>query len=174
VTYELAWGIYENLLFIIDEWNSGRQITEPNYLLGIGPLPPYPRIRYTKPILVLVNHLDFSGGDFFPAILQDNKRAAIMGTHTAGAGGYVGKVSFPNLNGIAYFSYTASIAERTNHRPLENLGVTPDIHYEITENDLHNNYRSYSAEILKNVQTLYEAQGKKRNEWWKFLSSKRS
>ena len=156
VNRALAQGIVQHLQFLVDEWEAGRELTEPTYLLGIGPIAPYPDVRYTKPLLVLINRLDFSGGDFFAAILQDNKRALLMGTPTAGAGGYVKKVTFPNLNGIAYFSYTVSMAERMDNQPIENLGITPDIYCEVTENDLHSNYQEFSQAVLNVVDTLCE------------------
>ena len=96
---------------------------------------------------MLVNSLDFSCGDFFPAILQDNKRATILGTKTAGAGGYVLETSFLNLQGIAHFSYTGSIAFRLDGQPIENYGVTPDIVYNMTTYDLQNNYGQYTRTI---------------------------
>lgn len=149
--------------FIINEWNQGRSITKPIYLDGVDFVNPHPKSRYTKPIILLINELDFSGGDFFPAILQDNKRATLFGSKTAGAGGCVHHVYFPSLNGIEGFSYTCSIAERKNGEPIENLGVTPDIEYNLSEDDIKNNYRDYintlNEEVLKmlNIETIKEA-----------------
>lgn len=156
VTFQSAQFFLNYLRFIIDEWNSGNITTAPTYLWGIDFIPPHPEVRYTKPIVVLINSLDFSGGDFFAAILQDSKRATLMGTQTAGAGGFVLQANFPNIFGIEYFTYTASLAERTNSQVIENLGVSPDVHYELSVNDLQNNYCEYTARILETVDQVLE------------------
>jgi len=154
VTYQMAQFFLNYFRFIVDEWQEGRTITEPFYLFGFDHINPHPDTRYTKPILVLVNHLDFSGGDFFPAILQDNKRATIMGTRTAGAGGYVTMTEFPNLYGIANYHYTGSLAERVDSNPIENLGVEPDIPYSLSEVDLQENYCEFVQKIQTTVDDL--------------------
>ena len=156
VTYQMAQFILNFCRFIVDEWEAGRTCTMPFYLYGIDRINPDPSTRYSKPILLLVNHLDFSGGDFFPAILQDNKRVTILGTRTAGAGGYVGSTTFPNLFGISYFHYTASIAERADNNPIENLGVTPDIIYDVTQDDLQFGYRGYAENIHQAMNHLLQ------------------
>lgn len=150
VTHQLSQFILNYFHFVNQEWNAGRQLTDPFYLYGIDHINPHPTVQYTKPILMLINHLCFSGGDFFPAILQDNQRAVLMGSRTAGAGGFITSISFPNLNGIAEVRFTGSIAERSDRSSLENLGVTPDIPYEITEDDLRNGYEDF-AEAIRNV-----------------------
>ena len=109
--------------FILSEWHEGRMFTQSSYLFGFDYLQPHPKAQYTKPILVLVNSLDFSCGDFFPAIMQDNQRATILGTQTAGAGGYVLGHEFSNIFGVDAFRFTGSIAERINTNPIENLKV---------------------------------------------------
>lgn len=148
--------MYEFYQFIIEEWNAGKTITSPTCLMGVDAINPHPFVRYTKPILLLINHLDFSGGDFFPAILQDNKRVLTLGTTTAGAGGVVSSTSFPNRMGISRFSYTFSIAERLDGQVLENLGVTPDIEYNLTEEDLLFGYSGYVEAIHQAVKMLTE------------------
>ncbi|MBA3602899.1 MAG: protease-like activity factor CPAF [Parachlamydiaceae bacterium] len=129
--------------FIIDQWNSGKAFSDPFTLMGIESLKPHPRASYSKPILVLVNGNDFSCGDFFPAILQDNKRAVIFGEQTAGAGGAIEMLSYPNSFGLRAFSFTVSLAERIDGKTIENLGVTPDVLYEETEEDLMQGYQGY-------------------------------
>ncbi|MGK5594041.1 MAG: protease-like activity factor CPAF [Parachlamydiaceae bacterium] len=156
VTYQTAQFFINYLRFIISEWNEGKIVTSPTYLWGIDLIPPHPEVRYTKPILILINSLDFSGGDFFPAIMQDSNRAILLGTQTAGAGGFVYSVQFPNLFGIESFSYTASLAQRHNKQFIENLGVSPDIPYALTVDDLQNNYRTYAAKILETVDQMLE------------------
>jgi len=154
VTYDVAHCLLNYCRFVVGEWNSGRLFTNPVFLYGMGPITPHPTSRYTKPILVLVNSMDFSGGDFFPAILQDAKRATIFGMRTAGAGGYLATGTFANLNGIADFQYTASIAERPTGILLENNGVTPDVIYEPSVNDLQNNYVDYVQKVLETLQSM--------------------
>lgn len=154
VTYQTAQFFLNYFRFIVDEWNAGHTFTSPTYLWGIDYIHPHPEVRYTKPILLIINSLDFSGGDFFPAIMQDNKRVTVFGTRTAGAGGFVLKAEYPNIFGIEYFHYTASLAERENSNFIENIGITPDILYEHTVDDLQNNYREYASKIIESVETL--------------------
>lgn len=140
VDYDVAQSMLAYTHFIIDEWSEGRVITNPYPVMGIEYIKPHPRANYTKPILMLINNLDFSCGDMMPAILQDSGRVTLMGSQTAGAGGYVLGHEFPNWFGIAEYSFTGSIAERKDGSRIENLGVKPDIRYEISVKDLQEDY----------------------------------
>jgi hypothetical protein len=143
--------------FLVEQWEEGKLYSDPTFLFGVDEIRPHPRYRYTKPVLLLVNSLDFSGGDFFPAILQDNKRATVLGTRTAGAGGYVLGIEFPNHSGIKGFVMTGSLAERIDKRPIENLGIRPDIQYDLTVTDLQEDYKEYVSVILDAVESLFKA-----------------
>lgn len=154
VDYAFVQSVLEYFRFLVKEWNSGETLTSPYPLFGIREIQPHPSVTYTKPILVLINELDFSGGDFFPAILQDNKRAVLFGSRTAGAGGYVEAFSYPNPFGIGFIHYTGSIAERKDSRPIENLGVDPDIPYELTERDYQENYKDYRQAVLRAILSI--------------------
>ncbi len=141
--------------FILEEWSAGRTLTNPTPILGVDRINGHPKYRYTKPILVLINEMDFSGADFFPAILKDNERATLFGNRTAGAGGYVYSFQFPNSHGIASCTYTASIAERANEKKIENIGVLPDIPYTLSVEDVQNNYQEYVNAVNQAVDSLY-------------------
>lgn len=151
VSYQFVQFALEFFRSVIDDWNGKEYLTQPHFLYGLDQINPHPTSRYTKPILLLVNSLDFSCGDFFPAILQDNNRVTILGTRTAGAGGYVLGFGYPNRFGLAVLHFTGSIAERIDKKPIENLGVTPDIQYELTKYDLQNNYSQYVSTILNAI-----------------------
>jgi len=140
--------------FVLSEYNDGKRMTDYCALEGIMDIEPHPSVRYTKPILFLINELDFSGGDFMPAILQDNKRATLMGTRTAGAGGAVNLFPIASKFGIAFYTATTTFAMRPTGDPIENLGIKPDIEYRITENDLKNRYQDYKQAILKALGNL--------------------
>ena len=162
---------YQELLFlkaycelILEEWNQGQTLTRPTPILGIDKINPHPRYQYTKPILILINELDFSGGDFMPAILQDNQRAILFGARTAGAGGYISVFEFPNTHGIEKCSYTASIAERSNFQKIENLGITPDIEYQVTLDDIQNGYRSYIIAVNQAIESSIQQEAEAKEE----------
>ncbi|MGE0527615.1 MAG: protease-like activity factor CPAF [Bdellovibrionales bacterium] len=153
--YPVNFQFAQSLLGFTDEvmaqWKEKRTFTTPLHLWGVDKVNPDAEVNYTKPILVLVNELDFSGGDFFPAILQDNVRAKIFGQRTSGAGGYVLQVEFPSALGLKSFSFTGSLARRVNNQPIENLGVTPDIPYTYTERDLREGFVDYKDAVNKAV-----------------------
>ncbi|MBI3507537.1 MAG: protease-like activity factor CPAF [Proteobacteria bacterium] len=147
MSYEFVRHLVEFSRFLIEQWQAGKRLSDPTHLYGVDRINPSPAARYTKPILVLINELDFSGGDFFPAILQDNKRAVMFGARTAGAGGFVREVKFPNLLGVSLFTVTGSIAERADGNPIENLGVSPDVPYRPTADDLQGGYKGYVTAV---------------------------
>jgi C-terminal processing protease CtpA/Prc len=140
----------------IQDWKAGQTMSRPFWIAGVDQINPYPKGTYTKPIMVLTNELDFSGGDFFPTILQDNQRAKIFGVRTAGAGGYVNEFRFPSLLGVEKFRVTQSLAHRATQNPIENLGVTPDIAYTMTANDRQNNYADYVKAVKEAIKGLLQ------------------
>ncbi len=93
-------------------------------------------------------------GDFFPAILQDNKRALIFGQRTAGAGGHVKSYAHSSRFGIQGYSLTASIAYRPDGTLVENIGVSPDISYKITVKDIHKGYKGYIQALNQEIGNL--------------------
>lgn len=155
-SYQLVQFIVRYCRFIQDEWNAGRTLTNPSFIYGVDHINPAPSNTYTKPILMLINELCFSGGDFLPAILQDNKRVTLFGNRTAGAGGYVDAFRYANQFGVAEIRYTASLAERLDEKPIENLGVQPDITCKLSVDDLSTGFGSYKEEILNALNQIME------------------
>jgi C-terminal processing protease CtpA/Prc len=154
VTLSFANALRDNLRFMVSEWRQAKKITDPFYVGGVDMINPSFVATYTKPVMVVVNELCFSGGDFFPAILQDNKRATIFGHRTAGAGGYVNEGQVASLIGVEYFTITGSIAERVDGNPIENLGVKPDVAYDLTASDMQKGFQGYASAIQKGIDSL--------------------
>jgi len=141
-------------LEIVNTWKAGKRLTDPLFLVGIDQIDPHPLVYYTKPLVVLINELNLSCGDFFPAILQDNHRALLFGNKTGGAGGHVKPYAYLSRLGVESFSLTASIARRTTGDPIENLGVSPHIFYTPTKKDVCSRYEDYISAVNHEVKKL--------------------
>lgn len=146
--------INEYVKSVLKSWAAGQRISQSLPLYGITEIRPHPKAHYTKPILVLINELDFSCADLFPAILQDNQRAVLFGKKTAGAGGYVRPYRQTSRFGIASYSITGSLLTRSNGQVIENLGVSPDISYELSLKDIRENYPDYIKRVNKEINKL--------------------
>lgn len=161
--YTMTPALLEQMHFyekaILENWQQGNLFTEPYYLSGIDHVAPHPTSRYTKPLVILVNNMDFSCADFFPALMQDNKRAVIFGEKTAGAGGVINLTTFVNRMGIALYSFTTTLGVRADNKPIENLGVTPDVLY--TPNAITDLKYGYTGYLNKLNQTLIQLIKKK-------------
>jgi hypothetical protein len=90
---------------------------------------------YTKPLMVLVDEYSASGGDAFPATIQDNARGPIFGMRTMGLGGTVS-----DFTATAYSEGITRVTQSLMNRKypivtddfptapyVENIGVRPDI-----------------------------------------------
>lgn len=122
------------------------------------------RITYTKPVLMLVNELSVSCGDYFPAFFQDRGRAVIFGATTSGGGGSVKRIEQRIGYSEILMGYTISMGVREPTGPdagtgihyIENAGVTPDIEYAITAEDIVTGYKPYAEAVERAVLALVE------------------
>lgn len=130
---------------IRDSIQNKRYLTNPvslNLTGTFGMIQPSGAVNYKKPVLLLINEFDFSGGDAFPALMKDNGRAVLFGAQTAGAGGNVREYG-PLANSFFKLTLTESLMVRPNGEYMENRGIKPDIEYTVTEDDFMNGYRNY-------------------------------
>ncbi len=147
-------GLRAFTLYTMKQWRQGKQKVDLYPIYGFDKLEPA-KICYTKPILVLTNRMQVSGGDLFPAILKDNGRAVLMGERTAGGGAsIISDLVLPNRLGIHSFSTSNSTVYSPNGNLVEDVGVEPDIEYNITPEDLASGYEGYRAAILDQIDSM--------------------
>jgi hypothetical protein len=129
-------NLRNNFNEVLRAYNEERGRSAPVSLNSTGSLILSPAANaYSKPLMVLTDEFSASGGDMFPAIIQDNHRGPLFGMRTMGAGG-----SVVGFNAAAYteafFRVTVSLMNRaapvqTPEFPpapyVENIGVRPDI-----------------------------------------------
>jgi len=126
---------------INDSWLAGEFMTPMTAIDGNNSWLPNP-VRYTKPVLILIDEMSGSGGDAFPALMQGIGRAKLLGSRTMGLGGHV--VAQPAL----FYSQivpemTKSLFYRPDGTEIENNGAEPDIPYTPTRDDFLYKYRGY-------------------------------
>ncbi len=139
---------------LIDSWNRGEKISPPFFGIGVRTITPYPNaVHYTKPILLITDSLSWSASDSFAAVLKDNHRARLFGTPTAGAGGLIRDISFPNALGIHHIQLPDGIVLRADGRMIEEFGIAPDDYYDLQVPDFTDGFSSLRDQILRSLQT---------------------
>ena len=122
-------------------------------------------LSYSKPIMVLVDEFSASGGDYFPATIQDNGRGLLFGMRTMGAGGSVSGY-LAGIYSEGSTNVTESLMIRKNpivsqEYPtapyVENIGVRPEIVNDyMTKDNLLRNGRAFvdafSAAIAAHIE----------------------
>ena len=152
IRYELeatgstAFGVSKNYLLEIsglikDAWRGGHWLADPI------PFPrkiikPHPRLRYSKPMIILVDEMSSSAGEMFPAFLQGAGRAKILGARTAGMGGSVADSALLPFSQVRTV-VTSALILRPDGVPIENNGVVPDIPYQIKAQDFVTGLKKY-------------------------------
>ncbi len=109
-------------------------------------------VVYTKPMIVLIDEFSISAADIFPSMIQDNKRALLVGARTSGGGGSVSQwptgmysESFSNnTNSLVVRKRAITTAEYPPAPYVENIGARPDIPLDMmTRDNLVNSWRTY-------------------------------
>lgn len=111
--------------------------------------PIYPNnIRYTKPVVILIDEMAGSGGDAFPSLMKGYGLATLVGKQTSGLGGHVTVEPALNYSSIT-IRMTKSLFYRPDGVPVENNGAIPDVEYSITRDDFLYGYKDYQKFYLQ-------------------------
>lgn len=129
-------NLENNFNEVLRAYNEYRGRSAPVSLNSTGSLTLNPSaVSYRKPLIVLTDEFSASGGDMFPAIIQDNRRGPIVGMRTMGAGGsvvsYDGTAFTESICRITVSLMNRGVVINTPEYPpapyIENIGVRPDI-----------------------------------------------
>jgi C-terminal processing protease CtpA/Prc len=149
----------EFLDFFIEDQkrNAEPHLTAPHFQVQKW-IPPCKGPRYTGPIVMLIDEIDFSAAEYAAAIMKDNKCAVLVGVCTAGGGGdqRVQKIDDPHLAG---FTYTITFGERVSKDgnllgPIENVGVSPNFEYRISKQDLMSNFLPLKQNVMRRLEAI--------------------
>jgi hypothetical protein len=103
---------------------------------------------YGGKVMILNDRRSASGGDFFPAIMQ-NVRALVFGSTSRGLGGPVYS-SIDSLGAVQmFFRCTFGVCRKANGLPFENVGVVPDVQRDFTVEDLRRGGAPFALDALK-------------------------
>ncbi len=143
---------------LLSAFNDGRGLTGSIPFCGLDLPLRSQSFAYQKPVITLIDDFSTSGGDHFPAMMQDNKRGKLVGMRSNGAGGSViSTVAGPWAE--ANTGLTESLMIRLEDRAypgfpkspfVENVGVRPDIELDyMTIENLRNGGRPFVDAFTK-------------------------
>jgi carboxyl-terminal processing protease len=108
-------------------------------------------------VVVLVDHDTASGAEILAAALQEAKLATLVGTKTAGNVGVATQVTLPDESVL---QVTEQRFVSPSGAQLDNLGVTPDVQVDMSDEDLENDRDPQLGKALEvMVQNLTSGSG---------------
>jgi C-terminal processing protease CtpA/Prc len=137
-------GSYQNIEAVVSRFITSPLEKPEFYVLGelinLPPFEPQGSFQYVNPVVVLINGVCYSSGDFFPDIMKQISTVTVVGDTTAG--GSSGSTSsapaeYKLPSGKTIFVGTTDL-RRYDGLPWEWVGVPPDIRVEQTEQDIIN------------------------------------
>jgi hypothetical protein len=151
-------GTPQNVAAVVSRFLTAPMPYPPAYLYGVpvdwGPVDPT-GTAYTAPVVVLINGLTFSAGEFCAEMLKQLPNVTAVGDTTGG--GSAGGTSAPGyqspfrLPSGKWFDIGNVDIRRYDGVPWENLGVAPDIRVAQPQADLragHDRQLEYAIELL--------------------------
>jgi C-terminal processing protease CtpA/Prc len=151
---------YENLLAKFkagEKWSGPLAMFHPDTSeadVEVGKIMPSDAVSFTKPILILNDNKSASGGDFFPALMQSNGRAVVMGESSSGLGGPVFRGVDSMSGSEMSFRCTIGYCQRPDGLPMEDLGAVPNLVRPIRAGDLQDGFRHYGQDVLNTAVAL--------------------
>ncbi len=129
-------------------YDAGETLTAPMSISDESVLEPIGYV-WRKPMMVLIDEFDASGGDAFPMLIKANHVAPLFGQHTMGAGGSVEVVAqLPHSDASLRLTRGLFTASREDGAYvdgdfIENVGVAPDIEHALTVADFRAGFVDY-------------------------------
>ena len=107
-------------------------------------------------LVVLVDHDTASGAEILAAALQEAKLATLVGTKTAGNVGVATQITLPDQSVL---QVTEQRFVTPSGAQLDNVGVTPDVQVDMTDEDLENDRDPQLGKALEVVVQKITANG---------------
>lgn len=148
VSIEFIRSLRSESMSCIEEWENGYTCTRFEPMRGLKTIQPHPKVRYTKPLYIMIDEKCASCADMFPAIMRDNERATLLGRTTSGAGGTVESFPITNSFGVDHLFLTTSLLLRNSMKVIEDNGVSPDLESKKTLSNVVNPNEEKAAAIL--------------------------
>lgn len=141
---------------ILSQYDAGSRVSEWGHQLA--ELAPNSEVHYDKPLIVLINQASSSASEIMASTLQDNGRALIFGAKSSGAGSGLGGpfYSLPACGPflIKNLQLPTLFLRRSGGQLIENCGVIPDVHCELTWEDFVNSGTDYSQRLREVIERV--------------------
>lgn len=107
------------------------------------------------PVIILIDEMSGSAAEVFAAVMQENRRAEIVGKNS---GGYVSVGNTVELSEGAAMMITISELTTAKGKKLEKKGVAPDVVVELTKDNIE---KGQDAQLEKAIELLKAKTAKK-------------